>query len=62
MDPNVGTQLQVLVAGENADPGRPPYDGAGGRTGQPDVDVNPVNGQTSFPAGVTFPVISSSPL
>jgi hypothetical protein len=50
------TRLQVLVPGETAVPGMPPYDGTGGRSGSPDYDSNSANGQTSFPAGVFFPV------
>jgi hypothetical protein len=53
---NTATRLQALVAGETAVPGKPPYNGNGGRTGTPDYDLNSINGQTAFPAGFTFPV------
>ena len=57
INPNTPMQLQALVFGESPAPGRPPYNGTGGRTGTPDYDYpNSGNGQTPFPAGFYFPV------
>ncbi|MCB4757108.1 MAG: Ig-like domain-containing protein, partial [Elusimicrobia bacterium] len=56
IDHNQSSRLLVLAPGESAVPGKGPYDGTGGKTGQPDYDANPVNGVTNFPAGSTFTI------
>ncbi len=58
VNPGSPTMLQVLLPGESAVPGKPPYDFGenGGKTGTPDFDGNNGNGIQSFVAGSTFDV------
>ena len=45
-------KLQIIMPGEVANPGQPPYAGiTGGKTGQPDRDGNNANGIDPFVAG-----------
>ena len=62
VNPGPGFELQVLMPGETAVPGKPPYDSGenGGKIGTPDYDGDNSNGIQPFVAGATFTVSVNS--